>query len=126
MNIHNKVTNSANRRLGAHPISARQVLSPSEYSAGQTSSSVARMEYGNAIERMVSQQIKETPVISGLYKHVGGPNNPDFIGTGLFNGLEFDITTNTTRSISSHLSRAYGRGLIIATYTRPVGFGVFP
>lgn len=126
MNIHNKVTNSANRRLGANPELAHEFLGQPEFLAGQTSSSVARMEYDNAIERMVAQQIKETPVISGLYKHVGGPNNPDFIGTGLFNGLKFDITTNTTRSLSSHLSRAYGRGLIIATYTRPVEFGVFP
>lgn len=121
-----RLTDSANRSLGANPGSARQVLSPLEYSSGQTNPSLARLQYGNAIERMVAQQIKETPVISSLFQHVGGPNNPDFGGIGLFNGLNFDITTNTTRSIASHLSRAYGQGLIITTYSRPIGFGVFP
>jgi len=120
------VTGSANRRLGANPGLAQGVLRRAEYLAGQANPSIARMQYGNAVERMVSQQIRETPLISRLFQHVGGPNNPDFIGTGLFNGLNFDITTNTSQSIASHLSRAYGQGLIIATYARPIGFGVFP
>ena len=84
------------------------------------------MQYGNAVERMTAQQLRETPLISRLFQHVGGPSNPDFIGRGLFSGLNFDITTNSARSITNHLSRGYGRGLIIATYSRPIGFGVLP
>lgn len=120
------MTDTANHRLGANPGLAQGVLSRPEYLAGQANPSVARMQYGNAVERMAAQQISETPLISRLFQHVGGPNNPDFIGRGLFNGLNFDITTNTSQSIASHLSRSYGQGLILATYSRPIGFGVFP
>lgn len=119
------MTNSANRRLGANPVSARQVLSPAEYSAGQTSSSVARLEYGNAVERMVGRTIENSP-LKYLFKHIGGPNAPDFIGRSIFSGLQFDVTTNTTRSISSHLSRSYGNGLVLLFYERPAYFKVFP
>lgn len=121
-----RLTDSANRSLGANPGSARQVLSPLEYSAGQANPRIARLEYGNAVEEMVARQIGRNPLLSSLFEHIGGPNTPDFIGRGIFTGLRFDITTDTTRSIVSHLSRAYGQGLIITTYSRPIGFGVFP
>jgi hypothetical protein len=53
------------------------------------------------------------------------PRISDFIGRGLFKGLNFDITT--PGQIQSHLSRpGYGPGLNIATYTRPPDFWTFP
>jgi hypothetical protein len=120
------VTNRANSQLAANPGLAKTVLSDPEYVAGQTYPSVARMEYGNAVEKMVNNQIRENPILSSLFKHTSGPNNPDFVGTGIFAGMNFDITTNTSRSIiTTHLSRAHGQGLIMATYSCPFGFGIF-
>jgi len=102
---------------------AQGVLSKAEYMAGQANPSVAPMQYGNAIERMVAQQINNSP-LKYFYKHVGGPNNPDFLGSGVFNGLQFDTTT--PGSVTAHLSRPYGQGLIMILYNRPPSFKVFP
>lgn len=118
------LTITTNRRLGANPGLAQGVLYRAEYLATQADPGIARLQYGNAIERMFAQQIRETPVISNLYKHVGGPNNPDFVGRSIFSGLQFDITT--PGSINSHLSRPYGQGLILLLYSRPTNFTVLP
>jgi RHS repeat-associated protein len=121
-----RVTDSANRKLATNLNLAQEVLTHEQYASGQRYPNVARMVYGNAVEGMTAQQISKNPLLSSVFEHVGGPYQPDFIGRGLFNGLNFDITTNTPRSITGHLSRAYGQGLIITTYSRPIDFGVFP
>jgi hypothetical protein len=120
------VTNSQSARLANDPALAQEVLSQAEYSAGQNTTRVAKMQYGNAVERMVARQIEESPLLLYTLKHVGGPNNPDFVGKGIFDGLNLYITTNTSQSITSHQLRPYGPGLLISTYSRPIGFTVFP
>ena len=91
---------------------------------GRTNPSIARMQYENAVERMVGEKIGDSPILRNLFRHVGGPNKPDFIGRGIFNGLQFDITT--PGSVASHKSRVYGEGLIFLLYNRPASFRVFP
>jgi len=100
-----KVTNKVNNELSANPGIAKQVLSRNQYNAGKTYPAVARLQYGNAVEEMAARQIGGNSILSHLFEHVGGPGNPDFIGTGLFKGMNFDITTNTPQSIVSHLAR---------------------
>jgi RHS repeat-associated protein len=117
------VTETANKRLGANPGLAQNVLRPREYAAGQANPSIARMQYGNAIERMVRNRV-ENSILQYFFEHVGGPNNPDFIGKSIFDGLQFDITT--PGSVASHLARPYGQGLILLLYNRPGNFMVFP
>ncbi len=52
------------------------------------------MHNGNLFEGMAAQLFGETPLLSRLFQYVGGTNNPDFVGRGLFNGLSIDITAN--------------------------------
>ena len=82
---------------------------------------VARLQYGNAVERLTAREISQSSELSRLFQHVGGPNNPDFIGRGIFSGQNFDITTPL--QIEAHLARpGYGQGLRVITYERPPGF----
>ncbi|MGZ5427913.1 MAG: hypothetical protein ACXWFS_02785 [Thermoanaerobaculia bacterium] len=120
-----RVTTTTNARLAANPALAQEVLSDAEYAAGQASKRVAPMQYGNALERMVAERVQESRILGRLYEHVGGPSNPDFIGRGIFEGLNLDITT--PRSVRAHLARpGYGPGLLISKYQRPAGFSLFP
>ena len=103
------------------------MLSEPEYKAGQNSIGIARMQYGNAVERLVRDDLLRNPddtISPQLFKWVSGPNNPDFIGVGSAAGQTFDITT--PGQIGAHLARPYGPGLQIMTYTRPQNFRVFP
>ena len=118
------LTNAANSRLSAEPALANTVLRQAEYAAGQNSARVASMQYGNAVERMVAQDIQTSPIDRSFFHYVGGPSNPDFIGRGLLRGMNFDITT--PRQVTAHLLRPYGPGLNIITYSRPPWFITFP
>ena len=82
------------------------------------------MQFGNAVERLVDQSARSNSLMRQLFGHRGGPSNPDFVGRGPYTGLNYDITT--PRGVGPHLARPYGPGLLIPTYVRPVGFGVFP
>lgn len=121
-----RITTEQAERLAANPSLAATVLSPAAYRAGQTSSRVARMEYGHAIERLVAAQVERMPELDELFLHVGGPGRPDFIGRGGYTGLNFDITTRAQFLANSKAGRAYAPGLIQPTYTRPGDFYVFP
>jgi RHS repeat-associated protein len=115
------LTNSVNQSLGSNLRLATTVLSREELDAAAYSTGLARAQYGNALERLVAREIKSDPMLSSLYRHVGGPSNPDFIGRGLLNGMNFDITT--PGQAAAHLARpGYGKGLNIITYERPPGF----
>jgi hypothetical protein len=114
-----------NARLAADPKHANTALSRDEYQAAQRNPKVARLQYGNAIERLAAKAIRRSALHRQLFKHIGGPGRPDFIGCGLAAGMNFDITTPP--QIPTHLNRPrYGRGLLIATYQRPASFTVFP
>jgi len=100
------LTNQVNQELAANPRLAASVLSPEEIDAA-VNPFIARMQYGNAVERLVANRIKADPTLSSMFKHVGGPNNPDFIGQGAFQGMKFDITTPAQEA--AHLARpGYG------------------
>ncbi|HEX7771884.1 MAG TPA: hypothetical protein VF435_05650, partial [Pyrinomonadaceae bacterium] len=120
------MTDYANDLLKADPSIAKTVLSQKEYAAGVAKSSVAKMQYGNAVERLVADQIaKSKDLHQQLFKHVGGPKKPDFIGKGPALGKNFDITTPA--AVNKHLARPiYGRGLNVVTYIRPPTFVRFP
>lgn len=81
------------------------------------------MQYGNAVERIVGDRIKNS-ILKYVFKYLGGKNVPDFVGKSIFTGLQFDITT--PGSVGAHLSRPYGQNLIFLLYERPINFKVFP
>lgn len=71
--------------------------------------------------------MRDSELHSQLFKHVGGPNNPDFVGQPGSRAatMNFDITT--TAQVGKHLNRkGYGAGLNVLTYDRPQGFRLFP
>lgn len=119
-----RVTTTQNASLAGNLRLARGVLSPREYASAQRVPGLARMQYGNTVERLVARDIRRSPFLRHLYQHVGGPNNPDFVGRTIFRGINYDITT--AAQIAAHLNRPYGPGLQIVTYTRPPGFTLFP
>ena len=79
------LTNRVNVLPGQHPSLAFEsdVLSASQYAAG-SDPSVARMNYGHAVEEMVARDIRFSNIDNLLFKHVGGRSNPDFVGRGSF------------------------------------------
>ena len=119
------VTSRKAAELAANPSLARGVLTRPEYEAAQKSVGVARMQYGNAVERLAAKEIRTTPELRSIFEHVGGPRKPDFIGKGAFERMNFDITT--PGQVQAHLNRpGYGPGLNVVTYERPAGFTLFP
>jgi RHS repeat-associated protein len=118
------LTNAANTELGANPALAKNILSDAEYAVGQANVGVARMQYGNAVERIVGEKINNSWIDRLLFRPVGGPSNPDFVGKGILKGMNFDITT--PGQVAAHLARPYGPGLNILTYIRSSTFSLFP
>lgn len=113
------VTDQVNSRLATFPPLANTVLTQPELIAAQTRPFLNPMAYGNAVERLVAQDVSTSPQLNSLFTHVGGPNNPDFVGFG----LNFDITT--PGQVAAHLARpGYGQGLNVITYQRPPGWTV--
>lgn len=87
------------------------------------------MFYGRAVEELVAQEIRSTPALRRLFRHIGrsGGSHPDFVGLGRYQGLTFDTTTNTVRQVRGHMRRPYAtRDYSLITYDRPAGFTVFP
>lgn len=119
------LTETQNARLAANPSVAQAYLSEAEYLVATKQPWLAKMQYGNAVERMVAQEINQSARTGTWLQHVGGPNNPDFVGLGRLSGMNFDITTEAARA--AHLARpGYGSGLNIITYQRPLDFWLFP
>jgi len=118
------LTTRVNNRLSNNPNLAQSVLSPKEYRAAQNNEGIARMAYGNTVERLVRDQVKVSLIYKHLFRHVGGPGHPDFVGHGILAGLQFDITTPS--SIIHHYNRPYAQGLIYLPYNRPIDFTLFP
>ena len=79
---------------------------------------LSKMAYGNALERLVAQDIRNSSALSELFEYVGGPNKPDFRGIGAAQGLFFEVTT--VKGIPSHLSRPYGPNIIVTPYESPI------
>jgi hypothetical protein len=113
------LTNKVNKDLANNLPSAKTVLSDPELIAAGGNRGVARMQYGNAVERLVAREIRNDPLLRTLFEHTRGPG-PDFRGIGQLQGETFDITTSG--QIGAHLARPYGQGLKVITYQRPFGF----
>ncbi|HQN06345.1 MAG TPA: hypothetical protein PK569_02140, partial [Thermoanaerobaculia bacterium] len=119
------VVDRVSARLAADPRVARTVLSRAEYELGETFYWISHVNYGKAVERMTRDAVFADPALNNLFKHVGGPFRPDFVGRlGAAAGLRFEITTQA--AAAAHLRRRYGAGLNLVTYGRPAGFGLFP
>ena len=89
--------------------------------------SVARMNFGKAVERLTAAAVENDPVLSKVVQHLGGSYQPDFVGvaSSVARGMNFDVTT--VRQVAAHLSRAgYGDGLNVLTYARDAAFKLFP
>jgi len=91
------IIHQVNTNLVNDPSLINNVLSQAEIAAAQSSSAIARMQYGNALERLVARRIATSDVYSSMFQYVGGPGNPDFVGLGSAAGMNFDLTT-TRRS----------------------------
>ena len=118
-----QVTEQVNAELAANPALAKTILSFDEYQAATRSANIARIQYGNALERLVARRIRQTPDLADVLEHVGGPSNPDFVAFG----QNYDITTETMAQVWRHMRRpGYGEGLGVVTYQRPTGFTTFP
>jgi RHS repeat-associated protein len=118
-----QITAQVNARLAANPALAQSVLSLNEYQAATRSANIARIQYGNAVERLVAKEIRESVELREVFRHVGGPNNPDFVAFG----QNYDVTTGTMAQVYAHMRRpGYGPALGVVTYTRPPTFTTFP
>lgn len=102
----------------------KSVLTDPQIRASQASEAVARMNYGNAVEKMVRNTINSDPLHSQVLRHVGGPSRPDFVGLGGAAGARFDITTPL--AWPAHQARSYGPGLVPVFYKRPSTFTRLP
>jgi len=113
------LTNQVNERFAANLSLAKTVLSKAELDATIVPG-IARMQYGNAVERLVGTEIRDNPLLDSLYKWNRGGPGPDFIGRGHLQGQIYDITT--PGQVPAHLARPYGQGLNTILYERPAGF----
>jgi RHS repeat-associated protein len=113
------LTNQVNRNLASNLPTGTTVLSRAELDAAAAYGGVARMQYGNAVERLVAQNIGRDSLLRSIFEHNRGPG-PDFYGRGHLQGQIFDITTPA--QVQAHLARPYGKNLQTITYQRPVGF----
>ena len=120
------VTDQVAAKLAANPALAKTVLSRPEYWLAQRLPWFAKMKYGKAVEMLAARDIEKTPGLDSLFKHLGGPMKPDFVGVGALEGMRFDITT--VAGAASHYGRPLyrGPGLTIITYERAATFTVFP
>lgn len=105
-----------------NPALAQSVLSPAEYAAGQNSVGVARMQYGNAMERLFWRAVDQSGT-SGAFQRLGGPSRAD----GIVSGQLFDITTTNPITVQRHFGRPYGGpNLKFLQYVRPATFTTSP
>src|SRR5712692_10178871 len=115
------------QKLAENPALARDVLFRGEYAAGQASESIARMQFGNAAHELTGGVIEDSPELRSVFEYASAPfkSTPDILGHGPLEGMRFEITTDTPRSIAEHQAK-YGEDLIFIKYTRPRDFKVFP
>ena len=84
------------------------------------------VQFGNAVEKMVAERIRNDPALRQLFVHTpnlfrGASRSVyDFAGIGRAQGLLFDITTNA--AVDRHTGRWYGKMVEYITYDIPPGF----
>jgi len=109
-----------------NPGAAQGFLSPDQYIAGQNSTSVFNMHYGNAFHNMVADQLQGSPYNQFFtWQHQPGVHAPDIggIAGSPAEGLIWDVTT--PGQIPDHMQN-YGPSLIPLPYQRPPGVSRFP
>ena len=85
------LTDRVSGQLAANLSLGRTVLSPSEIAAAQSRPWLGPVQYGNAVERLVAQQVRANPQLRQMFRHVGGANNPEFVGRGFWSNMTYDI-----------------------------------
>ncbi|QDT59587.1 hypothetical protein SV7mr_20960 [Stieleria bergensis] len=122
LSILQRISNRQNRILQRNPDLLDDLLSDNQLRAIEDKGDwLKNMFYGSVLEKqMVARRIQRSPTLSSLYEHVGdlaGPNGMrvDFEGRGLFQGLEFDLTTEL--QFLTKL-RKYGSEVLVPTYRR--------
>lgn len=113
---------AANAALAGDPTLAQNFLSPKELNF-QTPEGFS-LSYGKAIERMVQSDVENNPLSDSLFEHVGGRDDPDFVGRAntVADPFQFDITT--VNNTVDHTTRPYGQDTYLITYTIPDIFDV--
>jgi RHS repeat-associated protein len=115
--------NTIVNRAAADPMWARTFLRPRELAATlRNQSRLTAPSFGKVVERALADYVSSSEELSGLFRHIAGPNRPDFAGVGRLAGLRFELTTTTSRSFALHLARPYGRSVGYVLYSRPQGF----
>ncbi|MCL4806706.1 MAG: hypothetical protein KJ062_02755 [Thermoanaerobaculia bacterium] len=106
--------------FAADPNRVLAMLMPEEIKKG-TDPRIARMNFGKAVERRLRDRVAQDPVYGQMFQHVGGANQPDFVGKPGCEtfGKMYEVTTATSRSVRDHLGRPYGPGLEFVLYDRP-------
>jgi hypothetical protein len=90
------LTNQENALLSTDLSRATRYLSPSEVDAAMNPY-VARMQYGNALERMVGEQIGNDSLLKSMFRHNTTGKGPDFFGRGYLEGQIYDISPGCGR-----------------------------
>ncbi len=70
------ITTTVADRLGANPRLARGVLTPRQYASGVRNARVAPMQYGNAVELMAAQEIRDSPLHRQLFNMLVANRTP--------------------------------------------------
>lgn len=117
-----RMTTAAVEKLAANPGLLRVVLGESRYIAGQTSSGIARLNFGQAVHSMVADAVAANPILSRVLTYSSN-NGVDFVGKGLLSGVQIEITT--AGQVAAKFAK-YGNWLQVITYLRPSGFVPFP
>jgi hypothetical protein len=93
--------------LTANPGFARYLIGDSNY-ANLVNGSMAHVNWGNAVERLVGAYIVDTPALRGVLSYQSRPflRTMDFFGFEGYNLLLFDVTT--VPSGTAHTFRSYG------------------
>jgi RHS repeat-associated protein len=117
------MSESSFRRIARNEDVAVPLFTDREYAFAQTGKGAARA-LGNAVERVGAADLNQSWFGQLFLKHVGGAGQPDFVGKGLFKGLNFDMTT--AKQIPAHDKRWYGEGLVYGLHETPDGFRFKP
>jgi len=118
--IMNYLTRASDRRFRNVAGTAHALLEGGEVNQLAKSARWAKTLYGKVVERAVHRRIRDSRLLRFLFRTAGGPNRPDVVGRGLLWGLNFDITSDSAKSVADHmLNRRYSSGLILNLYRMP-------
>ncbi|MBI9052145.1 MAG: hypothetical protein JEZ00_22205 [Anaerolineaceae bacterium] len=109
----------ANSQLSTDSITLKNALTKNQYEAAVKYNWLKPVNFGTAVENLTAERVSKNQLLDKLFTHVGGPNNPDFVGRGIFSGLNFEVTTSNANTIARHLPRPYVTKNNIIKYDMP-------